>query len=129
MSNYEDLRKKLKKGKTGEDYVDNVLGAKTETERPGEKKKSAGSKSKSTLKPAPEEESDESTRATFAVQQKVLEKFKDLCYTQKFLRGKVLYDQKTALQEALELLFKKYRDIEKRPPEIIEAEKRRKKRR
>ena len=57
-----------------------------------------------------------------------LDKFKDLVYTQRFLRGRVLFDQKTGLQEALDLLFKKYPDIEKRPPEVREMEERRKQR-
>lgn len=66
----------------------------------------------------------EEVRQTFIVKTAHLEKIKDYVHLKR-QQGDSLFTQKEALQEALELFFKKVGDIPIRPEQIKEAEKKR----
>lgn len=144
---YDKLRKGHSRGKIEQDdYLDSVLPQDTKKpkkEAPQAKPKPS-KEDKEVSKPAPPPtpptpppekaeptvispvDPDATTRATFIVKEEQLDRLKDLVFTLKYKKGKVVYDQKTAVKEAFELLFKRYPDIEARPPEVREEEEKRK---
>lgn len=67
------------------------------------------------------EKSQDEVRQTFIIQADHLERLRDYVHLKR-QQGDSLFTQKEALQEALELLFKKAGNIPSRPDHIKEAE-------
>ena len=70
----------------------------------------------------PSEEFESDTRQTFVISETDLEKLKDLIYHKK-VTSDAFYSQKTALHDALQLLFKTQEPIPPRPDYIKKLEK------